>query len=492
VRWLPDRSSLGVFVTLLASYAFFWHSRDWNTASRLMLTYAVVDRGTVTITGLDRHTNDKAFFQGQYFCDKLPGYPLLAALPYAIAKHVLRLPDHPLNKKAFPYWAADYWITLGTSGILTAWTAALLVFAARELGCRRWQAGLIGLAYGLSTPAYVYATLAYGHQASAFALFASFLLLWDKGKPRQSARIFAAGLLASYAAVIELQVGPVSAILGFYLLAQCLRRERRLDALAIFFVGALLPAVLLLMYNQLAFGSPWDMGYFHEAIREFADVHNPDNPTGLQKPDWSKLVPLLWGRYRGLTFYAPILFLSVPGWVVLLIRRRWDVAIVSLLIVAAVFLVNLSYPEWTGGWSTGPRLLVPCLPFAMLPIAGLLAANTRLSGIATLIAIALALAGGAEMLLFQGVGGRMPPFVPDPIPDLVWPLWTTDNPLPEWRYGERFCCNLVTLIAPGTIARLNPRWQALQFLPLVLAQGLEILGLGYLLHDDESETTHAR
>ena len=188
MRWLPDRPALGVFVILLASYAFFWHSRDWNTASRLMLTYAIVDRGTVTITGLDGQTEDKALFQGQYYSDKLPGYPLLAALPYAVAKHVLRLPDHPLNKKAFPYWAADYWITLGTSGVLTAWTAALLVVAARELGCRRCQAGLIGLAYGLSTPAYVYATLAYGHQASAFALFASFLLLWTKEKAAPSRR----------------------------------------------------------------------------------------------------------------------------------------------------------------------------------------------------------------------------------------------------------------------------------------------------------------
>ena len=43
----------------------------------------------------------------------------------------------------------------------------------------------------------------------------------------------------------------------------------------------------------------------------------------------------------------------------------------------AVFLVNLSYPEWTGGWSTGPRLLVPLLPFAMLPAAAVLAVGGR-------------------------------------------------------------------------------------------------------------------
>ena len=51
------------------------------------------------------------------------------------------------------------------------------------------------------------------------------------------------------------------------------------------------------------------------------------------------------------------LLVSVPGWFVLAARRLWGMAIVSALIVATIFLVNLSYPVWHGGWSTGPRLL---------------------------------------------------------------------------------------------------------------------------------------
>ena len=47
------RPVLGVFLILWASYAFFWHARDWNTASRLMLTYSLVDRGTIRIDGLE-------------------------------------------------------------------------------------------------------------------------------------------------------------------------------------------------------------------------------------------------------------------------------------------------------------------------------------------------------------------------------------------------------------------------------------------------------
>ncbi len=479
MRALFRRPESWVFAILLSSYAFFWHSRDWNTASRLMLTYAVVDRGTVAITGLENQTDDKARFQGQYYSDKLPGYPMLATLPYAIARWVFAFPPHPLHGEALRYWTADYWVTLGTSGVLTAWTAVLLVRFARELGCSPRCAALLGLAYGLATPAYVYATLAYGHQASAFALLGSFYLLWNEGAPAPPIRMFLAGVLAACAAVIELQVGPVSALLGFYLLAQCLKGERPPDSLALFAVGASLPTLLLLGYNQLAFGSPWDMGYFHHANSEFSKVHNPDNPLGLRFPDrpWETLRFLLWGRFRGLACYAPIVLLAVPGWAVLLIHRVWSIAIVSFLAVVAILLVNVSYPEWTGGWSTGPRLLVPLLPFAMLPVAGLLAGRTRISQVATCVALVLAVIGGVEMLLFQGIGARIHPEVDDPLVQAAWPIWSGRTPLPGWRFGERFCRNVVSLCAPDQIARLDPAWQAVQFLPLVLAQVLGILGV---------------
>jgi hypothetical protein len=475
------RPECWVSAILLGSYAFFWHPRDWNTSSRLMLTYAIVDRGTVAITGLEEQTRDKAFFEGEYYSDKLPGYSLLATVPYAICRWAFRLPPHPLNVPAMRYWPADYWVTLGISGVLTAATAFLLVLWARELGCPPRRAALVGLAYGLATPAYVYATLAYGHQASAFALLCSFFLLWKQTRrgPRESLCMFTAGFLAASSAVIELQVGPVSAILGFYLLAQCLKGDRRPDALGLFAVGAALPSLLLLAYNQLAFGSPWDMGYFHHATERFARVHNRDNPLGLKLPDqfWDTLGQLLLGRYRGLAFYAPIVLVAVPGWAVLVARRARSVAIVSFLSVAAVLLVNLLYPEWTGGWSTGPRLLVPSLPFAMLAVAGLLAGNSRVARVSTLAALVLALAGGVEMLMFQGAGGRIPPDFRDPLAEAVWPLWKGQTSLPGWRFDERFCRNLVSLCAPAAIAQLPPTRQALQFLPLVLVQAFAILGL---------------
>ena len=451
--------ALWVFIILLGSYAFFWHSRDWNTASRLMLTYAMVDRGTVEITGLEQQTGDKALYQGRYYSDKLPGYPILAAIPYAYSKWLLDLPPHRLDSSAIAYWPADYWITLGTSGILTASTAALLVVMARDLGCSKWMSTLVGLSYGLATPSYVYATLAYGHQASAFALLSSFLLLWRRDPRREAVRIFLAGFLAAYASVIELQVAPVSAILASYLMVQWVSGTRRFDRLGIFSMGALLPTLVLLAYNQAAFGTPWDMGYFHHATSEFAKVHSRDNPLGLLSPDWSKVGPLLWSRYRGLFVFAPILLLAVPGWFVLIWRRRWALTIVSMLIVSAIFLVNLSYPEWTGGWLTGPRLLLPLIPFAMIPVAYLLAGSSRWARSAAVVATCLAAIGGVEMLLFQGAGGRVPHQemsssgqpreLSEPLAQAVLPLWTGRAPFPAWRDHDQFDQNLISLLMAG-------------------------------------------
>jgi hypothetical protein len=466
-----------VLAILLGSYAFFWQSRDWNAASRLVLTYAMVDRGTIVIDGMEQQTRDLARFQGHYYSDKLPGFSLLAAVPYTLAKAVFRLPAHPLRGPALAYWPPDYWVTLGTSGVWTAVTALLLSRWAQELGCTATRAALIALAYGLGTPAFVYATLAFGHQVAAFALFGSFFLLRHRGGPRELPRSFLAGFLAAYASLVELQIAPVSALLAFYLLALTLRGQRRAGAVALFALGAAIPTLVLLFYNLLAFGSPLDMGYFH-LVNEFRDVHNRDNPLGLRLPGQfgTRLMSLLWGPHRGLAFYAPILLLAIPGWIVLLVRRSCGLATMTLLVVASVLLVNLCYPAWTGGWSTGPRLLLPLVPFAMLPVAALLAGSSRWAVVATAAATFLALAGGVEMLLFEGVGGRIPQDITEPLAEAVWPTWT-GQPVQDWRYGERFCRNLVSLVAPGWIARLRPAWQSVQFLPLVLVQVLAIFAL---------------
>ncbi len=174
----------------------------------------------------------------------------------------------------------------------------------------------------------------------------------------------------------------------------------------------------------------------------------------------------------------------MPGWIVLAARRNWAVLAVTLSACVAVFLVNLSYPNWNGGFSTGPRLLVPLLPFAMLAVAACLSLNWR---VITVIAVLLGLAGGGIMLLFQGVGGRIPPAPDDarnvsiashPLRGIVWPLWRGD-PVPPWREGVRFDRNLVSWRWKKAEPPLPAGWQWVQFFPLILAQSGAI---GAMMH----------
>jgi hypothetical protein len=144
--------------------------------------------------------------------------------------------------------------------------------------------------------------------------------------------------------------------------------------------------------------------------------------------------------------------------------------------MAAVFAVNVSYPEWSGGWSTGPRLLVPLLPFAMLPVAALLATGRRWALAAALL---LSIAGGVLMFLFVGVGARIPPYYDDPLLQVVVPQWTGTT-LPEWKEGP-FARNVFGLALPGAVVRLPTALRGLQFLPLLLAQGGAITLLWLLL-----------
>jgi hypothetical protein len=485
--WLR-RPEAWTFFILLASYAWFWHGRDWNSASRLMLTYAIVDRGTIVIDGLDDQTRDIAVYRGRHYTDKMPGFSVLGIAPYAATKWTLGLPAHPLGAKGFAYWPADYWVTLGVSGVFSAATGALLARLARWMGCGPRASALVGLGYGLATPAYVYATMSYGHQPAAFALLASFLILRGVLGNAGATWMATAGFLAAYASVIELQVGPVSAILGLDLVVQVVARRRKVGALFAFGAGALFPTLLLLGYNAAAFGSPFDMGYFHLITEQFAKVHSKQNPLGLTQPDWSVAPKLLWGPTRGIFRTAPVLILATPGLVLLIRRRAWAWLITPTLVCLAVFWMNMSYPEWTGGWSTGPRLLTPLLPFAMIPVAALLAWGNRGW---TWAAAGLALLGAVIVFLYQGVGGRIPNPIENPFLDGVWPLWS-GGPVPPWAFHGRFEKTVLDLLAPGWLAGVPERDRWVAFAPLVAFQVISIALMARLVREPVVQAANVR
>ena len=105
------RIRLLLFVLAFINFAYFFHTEPgWNINSRLALSYAIVDYGTVRIDNYHEktafETGDKAFFRGHYYSDKIIGTSFLGSFPYGVlslvaGSHVAeRFPDLARSSRA--------------------------------------------------------------------------------------------------------------------------------------------------------------------------------------------------------------------------------------------------------------------------------------------------------------------------------------------------------------------------------------------------------
>jgi len=349
-RTLSKSAAVLTFLAVWLTSGWYLQARDWNVASRLMLVYALGDRGSISLDGLDKQTGDLAFKDGHYYCDKAPGYSLLALPSYLGGKWLFGFEPHPLGQPGFAHWPADAWVTWCTSGLAAAIIAMSLAKMLAWVDVPNGFASLMAVGAIWGSPLAVYATLAYGHLVSSALLIVAGALVLSPGSMGISkGRAFLIGLTAGLGVLVELAQAPFAIAIGLAALGRCHGMKARFDSAVMMLLGAAPAAIVLLGYNFVAFGSPFDMGYFYHATKRFAEVHSAKNPLGLTRPDFSKLRPLFWGEYRGLVFYAPWIVLAVPGWGLMMRDRRFVMLWISLIGCAVPLWVNLSYPEWTGG-----------------------------------------------------------------------------------------------------------------------------------------------
>ena len=130
-------------------------------------------------------------------------------------------------------------------------------------------------------------------------------------------------------------------------------RKREASLFMVPVVGVLAAIASL---NFVRFGSIWESGYGTEAGLFFFS----------QLP---QTVPRLLGSFdEGLWVFCPVLVLGVLGLPAFARRHPREAALCF-----AVVLINLmlawAWHSWGGGWSWGPRLLVPAIPLWLLPAA---------------------------------------------------------------------------------------------------------------------------
>jgi hypothetical protein len=397
---------------LFCSYAYFYQSGNWNQNSRLDLTRAIVERGTLRIDDFHENTGDKTIVGGHWYSNKAPGQSLAAVPAHALLRPLVRsvgiAPDSARGVEAI-----GYWLTLVTASLPTVLAAWCLFHVALALGASVGGARFATLAFGLGTPAWAYATLFWGHPLAAGCMMAAFAaalaLRRGVGPPRLLALVV--GLGGGWATVTEYPAAAAAAAIAALALSGDRARMRQIAAWVAASGGAC--AAVLLGYQRLAFGHALETpmkSYF--ALVGYA-AWGP--------PRWSSLVEILFSSYRGLLPLAPLLALAPFGFVLAGVRREARApSLVALGVVASFVLMNICFTTPHGGWTYGPRYIGPALPFLCLPLALLWSEASRvLRG-----ALALLLAYGVALSLIAVATMPMPPNdFRRPVEELLWPAF---------------------------------------------------------------------
>jgi hypothetical protein len=414
-RWFLLRYGIWLF----GAIAYFIPSATWSPVSRLNLTRAIVEQGTLSVDAFAESTGDRALRAGHWYCDKAP-FPSLFAVPaYAVFHTYSRLrgvkpefvashaPDTPAQRLEVnrTFQRALYICSLSTAGAaFTALGLLLFLVLVRFVGpaIAFWASAITVLA----TPVFTYATSFYGHVPATALLFGGVFAVsadWTSEAQGEESviarpkRLRIAGACLVAAIGCEYLMAVPAGIIGIYILWR--GRARPIFTAWQLALGALLPLAVLVAYHWLAFGLPWKTAYSFIERPEFARGH-ASGFLGITVPSLRALWGLTFGTERGLFFIAPVTLL---GFALALSARlspattvrtgagfRPDVRHAFAVAGLSLFFVNASYYMWWGGAAFGPRHLLPVVPLAAYGIAR--ACSVRVARVLTFLLAAVSFA----------------------------------------------------------------------------------------------------
>ena len=342
-----------VFLSLFVPFAYFNHSDGWNQGARLAELHAIALQGTLQIDTYHEITGDKAVIDGHYYSEKAPAIVAMALPAFAATAWLQRLagvdPDSPAG------WRVSQWIaTAGSVGLVAALGGAFFfLLLLNPLGAP--LALLSTYAVFLGTITFPYATAMFAH-AGTIGLLS--IALWASLERPSAPRDYAAGVCAGLAVAAEYPAIIPATALGLFLARDPARALR-------YGIGMAPAAVLILANNYAISGSAFRVSY--GANPAFPRI-TAGNSFGFSLPDVDAIRHLVWGEYRGLLFWSPVLLMAAPG-LVQWYRRDRGVTVMIAIVFVFMLLQVASFYSWFGGNAVGPRYLAPAIPFLGLAAA---------------------------------------------------------------------------------------------------------------------------
>lgn len=452
---------LGVFVFLASWLTYGFLAGDFhnsNSVTRMALIFAIIDHHSLQLGDFAPLTVDKALIDGIYYADKTPGQSF-TALPFVAlmvwAARALGFAAQPIidGRLSSFYAPATFVASFFTSGLFTALAAATLYRLARHWQTSRSAALFGALGFAVATPMLGWASVLFAHAMAGACLFLAFAgIVLGAEKPASPRRDALNGLLAGtllgWATVVEPTAAPAAALIGAFGLwtLRSVEPRRRTVIAGTALLGGLLGLLPMALYDAAAYGSPFHIGY--ENAASF-----PGHQQGLMGILWPRpeaLYELIFGSYRGILWFAPLVAASPFAYWVAFRRLPIATALTLLGVPLAYFVAISGFVYWWGGWSTGPRFVVPSLPFLVMPLPFLW---QRCGEGARLALLGLAVVSAADALACASVSMIAPQRIANPLLDFIFPIFV--------RGGVRNLLTYAGLHGPVTLVAIPLLWVAL-------------------------------
>ena len=334
---------LAIFLSALGLATFYLDGDPGNpnATSRVLPVITFFEEGTLQIDKYQELTIDKSKVGDHYYSDKAPLPTLLLIPVYGTLKVLGIAGNHESLNREPVYWLGGFLF-----GSLPM--ALFITLLVHQLIKQQDRFSPVFLAFlpVFGSFLFIFAGTFFSHWLAALLLLGAYLSIQQK-------KWILAGLLAGLAFMSEYPIGialPIWAIL-IYL------KEKDFQPVVRYVLGFAPALIGIMHYNYLITGSPFQFLYAYVAAADFVD---PNGLIGFSYPHPKAIWDLIFSQYRGLLFYLPVLGLIVFIWI-RNFNSSWKKVSHHYLfwIVVIYFLIICSHRMWWGGWSYGPRHLIP-------------------------------------------------------------------------------------------------------------------------------------